>query len=122
MNYINILDELAGAGIDVAFPGAKQGICAAPYVVVQNMGTHRFAQSDGLGYSLYEVHCYVPLADYRLLPLLIERVKAALQPLAPDLRPVGDERVHLINDRFRAHEGSVQYLVQRRLTYSERND
>ena len=114
MNYLNIIDELSEAGIDVAFHGAKQDICIAPYVVVQKMGTFPYAQSNALGYSLYSVHCYVPLYGYELLDNLIERVKAALKCLEPDLRPLGSESAHLINDKFRAHEGSIQYMTQRR--------
>ena len=42
-------------------------------------------------------------------------VKDALRALEPDLRPTGNDGVHLINDKFRAHEGSVQYMVMRSL-------
>ena len=115
MNYSDITSALSDAGIDVALPGAKQGVCLAPYVVVQQTGTYRFAQSDGLGYSLITIHCYVPLAGYPMLSSLLERVRAALIPLQPDLRPAGNESPHIINDHFRAHEGSAQYIVQKRL-------
>ena len=42
----------------------------------------------------------------------------ALTALEPDLRPTGHHGVHLINDRFRAHEGYVQYMIQRRTILS----
>ena len=114
MNYSDIIHTLSDAGLDVALPGAKQDVCTSPYVVVQDAGTYPFAGAPALGYSLFTVHCYVPLRAYRQLPILIESVKSALAALAPDLRPTGDSGVHLINDKFRAHEGSVQYVILRR--------
>ena len=115
MNYWDIFQTLSDAGIDVALPGAKQDVCTFPYVMVQETGTFPYAVSPGLGYTLMTVHCYAPLGAYRQLDILIDRVKAALLPLAPDLRPSGDQGVHIINDKFRAHHGTVQYLVQKRL-------
>ena len=115
MKYSDIINTLAGAGIDVAHPGAKQTICLAPYAVVQVAGTYPFAVSRRLGYTLITVHCYVPLSSYQQLSVLTERVRAALRSLEPDLRPTGGEGVHLINDKFRAHHGTVQYMLLRRL-------
>ena len=114
MNYSDMITQLSRAGIEVALPGYRTGICTSPYVVVQNNGTYRFAQSPALGYTLFTVHCYVPLYGYEQLERLIERVKSALKPLEPDLRPAGNEGVFQINDSFKAHEGSVQYMIQRR--------
>lgn len=115
MNYWDIFETLSDAGIDVALPGAKQDICTFPYAVVQDAGTYPYALSPELGYTLITVHCYAPLGSYRQLAILIERVKAALRTLAPDLRPSGKDGVHIINDKFRAHEGSVQYIIMRSL-------
>lgn len=115
MTYDNIKSALAEAGIAVRFPGVKQDICTFPYVVVQNSGTYPYAVSNGLGYTLFTVHCFAPLNGYPLLDTLIESVKDALRALEPDLRPTGNDGVHLINDKFRAHEGSVQYMVMRSL-------
>jgi hypothetical protein len=61
------------------------------------------------------VHCYVPLVCYDGLALLVDRVRAALSGMEPDLRPTGRLGVHTINDQFRAHETFVEYLVQKRL-------
>ena len=115
MTYDDIMTALAGAGIDVRYPGAKQGICNSPYVVVQDYGTYPYAQSAHLGYKLIEIHCYAPIVNYPALPQLIAQVKAALVPLAADLRPTGGEDTHDINDTFKAHHGTVQYMVQKRL-------
>ena len=113
MIYSDIQTALARAGITVFDPAAKQDICRQPYAVVQNMGSYRYAQSHRLGYTLLSVHCYVPLNHYDELDDLMVRVKTALAALAPDLRPVGNEGIHTINDRFKAHESYVQYLVQK---------
>ena len=115
MTYDDIMTALAGAGIDVRYPGAKQGICNSPYVVVQDFGTYPYAQSTHLGYKLIEIHCYAPIGNYPALPQLIAQVKNALAPFSPDLRPTGGEGIHDINDTFRAHEGAVQYMLQKRL-------
>lgn len=115
MTYNDIMTALAGAGIAVQYPGAKQGVCTSPYVVVQDFGTYPYAQSTHLGYTLIEVHCFVPVGNYPALPLLISQVKAALAPLAADLRPTGGEGTHDINDTFKAHHGTVQYMLQKRL-------
>ena len=120
MLYSVIINQLADAGIDVALPGAKQEICLAPYAVVQRSGTYHYAQSERLGYSLISVHCYAPLQSYDMLDDLIERVKSALKSLEPDLRPVGNESPHIINDKFRAHEASIDYYFQRRTVLSQR--
>lgn len=116
MNYSDITDALSRADIDVALPGARQGVCVSPYAVVQKTGTYRYASSPRLGYTVITVHCYVPLGCYGQLDILIGRVKAALRTLSPDLRPSGSEGIHLINDHFRAHESSVQYMLQKRLS------
>ena len=115
MDYQDIMDGLRRAGIDVRYPGAKPGICTTSYAVVQNYGTYPYAQSTHLGYTLIEIHCYAPIGNYPALPLLISQVKAALAPLAADLRPTGGEGTHDINDTFKAHHGTVQYMLQKRL-------
>ncbi len=115
MNYSDIANTLAHDGIDVALPGARQGVCSAPYVVVQDAGTFRYAASAGLCYTLFAVHCYVPLYAYGQLDPLIARVRASLASLAPDLRSAGSLSPHLINDHFRAHQATVHYLLQRKL-------
>ena len=56
-----------------------------------------------------------PVGNYPALLLLISQVKAALAPLAADLRPTGSEGIHDINDTFKAHHGTVQYMLQKRL-------
>ena len=115
MTYDDIMTALAGAGIAVQYPGAKPGICTSSYAVVQDYGTYPYAQSTHLGYTLIEIHCYAPIGNYPALPLLISQVKAALAPLAADLRPTGGEGTHDINDTFKAHHGTVQYMLQKRL-------
>ena len=115
MKYQEIQRALRAVGIDVRNPAAKQGVCDAPYVVVQEMGTYRYAQSHRLGYTLVSVHCYVPMARYDQLEMLTQRVREALAGLAPDLRPTGNAGVHSINDRFRAHETYVEYMIQRKV-------
>ena len=115
MTYDDIMTALAGAGIAVQYPGAKPGICTSSYAVVQNYGTYPYAQSTHLGYTLIEIHCYAPIGNYPALPQLIAQVKAALVPLAADLRPTGGEGTHDINDTFKAHHGTVQYMLQKRL-------
>ena len=115
MTYDDIVTALTGAGITVKYPGAKPGVCSSPYVVVQNFGTYDYAQSRRLGYTLIEVHCYVTVNQYQQLDSFISSVKAALAPLALDLRPTGNEGIHDINDTFRAHTGYVEYMIQKRL-------
>ncbi|MBQ9901073.1 MAG: hypothetical protein IJM51_01615 [Clostridia bacterium] len=114
MNYPDIVNRLLDAGIDVAMPGTKQGICTSPYAVVQNAGTFRYAQSDRLGYTLITVHCYVPLYNYEQLDTLLQSVRSSLDALYPDLRFAGNEGAHIINDHFKANEGSLQYIIQRK--------
>lgn len=115
MTYNDIITALSGAGIAVYHPGMKEGVCTAPYVVVQNTGTYQYAQSQRLGYTLMSVICYAPIGRYGELDALIARVKAALASLAPDLRPTGNEGIHTVNDRFRAYESYVEYMLQKRL-------
>lgn len=111
MNYQTIQQTLTAAGVTVYDPGLKTGICTAPYVVVQESGTYPLAQSWRLGYSLIEVHCYVPLNRYAALGELLMAVKAALRPLYPDLRPTGGVAPCGINDKFKAHEAAVEYQI-----------
>lgn len=115
MNYSDITAALTSAGITVYHPGARLGVCTAPYAVVQLSGTYQYAGSHRLGYTLLTVHCYVPLIKYTELERLVSRVKAALSPLFPELRPTGNEGAHTVNDSFKAHECYVEYMVQRRL-------
>ena len=115
MTYNDILETLSTAGIEVHYPSSKQGVCNSPYVVVQNFGTYDYAQSRRLGYTLIEVHCYVPVNQYQQLDSFISSVKAALAPLTLDLRPTGNEGIPDINDTFRAHTGYIEYMIQKRL-------
>ncbi len=115
MTCHEVMAALAAAGISVYYPAAKQEICREPYAVVQNGGTYRYASSDRVGYSLVTVHCYVPVGRYPLLDILVGQVRTALSALSPDLRPTGRESVHIVNDRFRAHECTVEYMVQKKL-------
>lgn len=115
MTYGDIQKVLLAAGIDVRSPAAKQGVCTSPYVVVQNMGTYRYAQSNRLAYTLISVHCYVPMVNYDGLGKLVRRVGTVLEELEPDLRPTGSKGVHTINDKFKAHETYLEYMVQKRL-------
>ena len=114
MTYHDVKNALYAAGLDVWYPAAKQGVCLTPYVVVQNMGTFPYAQSSRLMYTLLSIHCYVPLGNYDGLKILVGRVRDALAPLMPDLRPVGNESVHTVNDTFRAHETYLEYIVQKK--------
>lgn len=114
MIYADIQNALMTAGIDVRSPAAKQGVCTSPYVVAQDMGTYRYAQSNRLVYTLISVHCYVPLVNYDELSVLVQQVETALEELAPDLRPTGSRGIHTINDKFRAHETYLEYMVQKR--------
>lgn len=111
MLYKNIVSALTKAGIAVYDPGLKIGICTAPYVVVQESGSYRFAESWRLGYTLIEVHCYVPLNQYAALAELVNFVKSALRPLYPDLRPTGTVQPYGINDKFKAHQAAVEYQI-----------
>lgn len=115
MTYETIKKVLIAAGVAVYDPGQKIDICTAPYAVVQESGAYPYAESNRLGYALIEVHCYAPLNHYAALDELLGRVRAALAPLAPDLRPTGNEGVHGINEKFRAHEAAVEYMIQKRL-------
>ena len=118
MTYNDIVTALKEAGITVYHPGARAGVCTEPYAVVQDSGTYQYAASRRLGYTLVLVHCYAPLQSYDMLDDLIERVKSALKSLEPDLRPAGNESPHIINDKFRAHEASIDYYFQRRTVLS----
>ena len=113
--YKDIRTALTAAGVAVYDPGQKIDVCTAPYAVVQESGVYPYAESNRLGYALIEVHCYAPLNHYAALDELLGRVMAALAPLAPDLRPTGNEGVHGINEKFRAHEAAVEYMIQKRL-------
>lgn len=117
MRYDDILTALHAAGVRVYHPGARSGICTAPYAVVQNFGTYPYAQSRRLGYTLLTVHCYAPVGQYAALEALAAQVRDALAPLAPDLRPTGNEGIHTINDSFRAHECTVEYLTMHPLVH-----
>ena len=115
MTYDDIVTALTGAGIAAQYPGAKPGVCTSPYVVVQDFGTYPYAQSTHLGYTLIEVHCFVPVGNYPALPALLSHVRAALAPLSADLRPTGNEGIHDINEPFKAHTAYVEYMLQKRL-------
>ena len=115
MDYSAITAALSAAGIDVLLPGAKPDVCLAPYVVVQRLGTFPFAASRDVGYSPVAVHCFVPLGCYHSLAPLAEAVRSALRPLEPDLRPSGEESAHFINDKFRAHAVTLQFVILRTL-------
>lgn len=115
MTVEDVKCALSAAGIETHDPGERPGICTSPYVVVRSGGTYAYAVSGRVGYTLIEVHGYVPLPQYAALDALMRRVMAVLAPLAPDLRPTGSQELHTINDKFKAHESTVEYMVQKRL-------
>ena len=107
-----VVRALRDAGVDAYTPGQRQGICNAPYVVVQRFGDYTYAATPQItGYTLLHVIGYVPLAQPQKMEPLLQQVDDALAG-CPYLTPTNNREPESINDPYKAHEEGLEYQVQ----------
>ena len=104
-------------GYPVYDPGVKPGKCVTPYIVVRQMGTYASINTNGLGYTLVVVICYVPIGQGapETLKNMTDAVKAVLAQYPRQLRRTGHESPDMIEAEYTALSRSVEYQVQKRL-------
>ena len=109
-----IRSTLATAGM-LVYEQAQARACAAPYVVVRDMGTYPYAGNNKTGYTLAVVNVYVPMAGYSQLQTLIAQVQTLLKPLETQVEPTGNIGPDLIEEDYQAHSKSLEYRINRTL-------
>lgn len=109
--------HLKTSGFDVYSPGQHKGQCTSPYVVIKHAGASRL-----VGYStdthLYDVMCYVPVAEYSTLEPFVESVKESLKKLFPMIKPTGLQDPAFLDDSNQSFMSSVQYQNYRKVNYN----
>lgn len=110
-----IRDTLKAAGLSVYKPGQCPDVCQAKYIVAKPGGTYPFAASNKVGFTLATVFLYVPLDKHEELEPLSAQVQTLLKPLQSQVRPTGNISPDIIEDLYRAHSRSIEYMVLKTL-------
>jgi len=105
--YEKALQSLKAAGLDATRPGEKVGRCSAPYVVAYDGGTQPISRATG--YRVIGVMGLVPLGRRVELDPLLRTAGTALAELG--MRPRGSPAGEAIDDAFRAHTQSIEYVA-----------
>lgn len=113
--FERIRDTLKTAGLLVYDPGKCPDVCQAQYLVVKPGGTYPFARTNKLGYTLATVFLFVPLAKYEELEPLAVQVQTLLKPLQSQVRPTGNISPDIIEDVYRAHSRTIEYMILKTL-------
>lgn len=103
-----IYKHLQTEGLDVYSPGQHKGECISPYVVLKDAGASRL-ESFSSTQVLYDVMCYVPQNAFSTLESYVDRVKAAMEGLYPEIVPMYFETASFLDDTVKGHMISVQY-------------
>lgn len=103
---------LKSAGLRVYDAGVHPDVCKSPYLVVRTDGTYS-AGNRLTGYSLLDIHCYVPLSDNHTdeLDRLSYSARAAMRGMVRQAVFTGDESPDMLEDRFRAYSRTLTYRV-----------
>lgn len=98
---------LAGAGLPVYHAAEKTGQCRAAYLVVYDGGM--IPASRATGYRVIGVAAFAPIGKRDEIEPMLRAADAALKPLK--LRPRGSPGAEGIDDAFRAHTQSTEYMA-----------
>jgi len=108
---MNLIDKaeaaLKAAGLDVARPGQRTGLCKAPYAIVYDGGmepVNRVAARRVVGVMLL-----VPLDRRDQLDPLVRTAQTALTALK--LKPRGTPQGEALDEAFRARTQTIEYTA-----------
>ncbi len=115
-----IYSALAKSGIEVYAPGGHEGICLAPYCVVQPLGGTIREGSRSCGQATYRIYLVVPCEAPAVMSRLAERVHNALSGLvgASTLQLAAPRSPMMTDNGFQALISYIDYNC----FYSERNN
>ncbi|WFD12012.1 hypothetical protein [Tepidibacter hydrothermalis] len=109
-----VFDLLESKGLDVYFPGQKEGLCESEYIVVKDGGQNHLAGTNKLGYATIDLYIYTPLAKYTRLSSLSKEVKESMKEHSY-LKPSGNESPSMIDDKRKAHVKKIEYVTTKKL-------
>ncbi len=114
MRHLHLcMETLKNGGVSVYSPSYHEGVCTAPYCVVQYLGS--FPQSSqGTGYDLLRVHLYAPIGRFSLMEEIKKKAEKAMEPLVKSgaIRPCEGVGACTVNDTYKAHACYLDYRVQ----------
>ena len=107
------ISALKDSGIKVYMPAVHEGICTAPYCVVQYLGA--YPEGGALtGTEVLRIHIYAPLGHFFALDELKHRAEEAMSPLVAGgaLRPCEGVGACTVSDTYKAYACYLDYRVQ----------
>ena len=106
-----IFRHLVSEGFDVYPPGKHEGECSSYYLVLNDGGSGKVI---GGGYKLFNISLYVPLNEYSEIEGYANHIKRSMKKLL-FLRHSGNDTPIIINEKFKAHEQTLEYIVMKRM-------
>ncbi len=105
------VEALKKEGLTVYMPAMHEGICTAPYCVVQPFGSH---PSGATGYSLLRIHIYAPTGRFLTLAEQKRMAEKAMKPLVESgaVRPCENISSCTVDDTYKAYTVYLDYRVQ----------
>ena len=107
------VNALSQSGLTVYMPALHEGVCTAPYCVVQYMGSTP-ESSIGTGYDVLRVHIYAPVGRFALVDELLKKAEKAMEPLVKSgaVRPCEGIGACTVDDTYKAYACHLDYRVQ----------
>ncbi len=109
-----ILLHLKRKGLEVYFPGQKQGLCERSYSVVKDNGQYAMGDTNKVGYSTINIIVFCPLSKYSQIGKYKKIIKGHMKELE-NLTPTGYESPVLIEDKVKAYTMHIEYKILKRL-------
>ncbi len=107
------MEALKKGGVEVYAPAHHEGVCTAPYCVVQYLGSVPNS-SAGTGCDLLRVHLYAPIGRFFLMEDIKKKAEKAMEPLIKSgaVRPCDGVGACTVNDTYKAYACYLDYRVQ----------
>jgi hypothetical protein len=109
----DLYEFLEGRGYEVYFPGQKVGECKKPYVVIKDEGLIQVQQFSS-DFRLYGIMCFVPLARFADLEVMVDQLKDHMKELYPFFVSTRNETPSFLDEAVKAHMISVQYRISKK--------
>lgn len=111
-----ISDTLQNHKFDVYPPATAKGECKSPYIVLKQDGATKIPRLSSER-VYYMIMLYVPKEQYNYLSVFEDKVRKALEDIAPMILPVGETNTDYYDDNYNAHMRYMLYRSNRRNKY-----
>lgn len=101
------ISAIKAAGLPVYRPGEKVGTCKESYIVVYDGGEIPITRVNG--YRIVGVAAFAPIGRREEIEPMLKAADTALAGLR--LRPRGSPAAEGIDDKYKAHTQSIEYMA-----------